>query len=567
MRPALRSALLPALLVLASPLRAQEALAGTWEGLLDEGGASIRTVLHLALDAEGRLAGTVDSPEQDAFGLEVADLLLAGDALAFRVPETQGAWEGHLEEGRLVGTWRQRGAELELVLERVEVDPLVGTWEGVGDFGPLRLRIRFHVGTREDGSLGASLVSPDQSPAHVPVASVEVGEDGTVRFDIPSLGASYEGRVDDAAARIEGRFSQSGASFPLDLASIGVPVARKRPQTPEPPFPYREEEVSYPNPAAGNRLAGTLTLPEQGAPFPAVILISGSGQQDRNEEIFGHKPFLVLADRLTRAGIAVLRVDDRGVGGSTGDVAGATSEDFAGDVAAGIDFLSARDDVRADRIGLVGHSEGGLIAPLVATRRDDVAFVVLLAGPGVSGAEILFDQAELLARAAGATDAFVEGNRAQQERIFAILRETADPALARQRLREVLDDDAAALAQLDQVASPWFRYFVLHDPAPILRELACPVLALNGELDLQVPCERNLAAIRAALEAGGNPDFEVRAYPGLNHLFQHAATGAVAEYGEIEETIAPQALDDVTNWIRARVAGEDPAQDAPPEPR
>jgi pimeloyl-ACP methyl ester carboxylesterase len=559
----LRSSFFPgvALLHLVSTVAAQESLVGHWEGDITDGARAIRTSLHLALDEEGALSGTCDSPDQGVFGLALAELSFDEPELSFRVPDTNGAWDGRLaEDGRLVGTWRQRGAELELDLERVEPDPLVGTWEGVGDFGSLKLRLVFHVGTRSDGSLGASLVSPDQSPAHVPASRVAVGEDGLLHIEIPTIGASYEGRPDDAAMRIEGHLSQAGGRFPLDLDRAGVPAPLRRPQTPEPPFPYRALEVTFENPAAGNRLAGTLTLPGEGGPFPAVVLITGSGQQNRDEELFGHRPFLVIADALTRAGIAVLRCDDRGVGGSTGDVAGATSEDFAGDVSAAIDFLRTRAEIRADRIGLLGHSEGGLIAPLVATRRDDVAFLVLLAGPGIPGDEILYLQAALLARAAGSPEPAIEANRLLQERLFSVLRTVDDPAEARAKLHEILvgarsegaSQDAALQAELAKVSSPWFRFFVRHDPAPVLRHVTCPVLALNGDLDLQVPARENLQAIAEALEAAGNTDFRVVEYPGLNHLFQHATLGSVSEYAEIEETISPEVLRDITAWILER---------------
>jgi len=533
-----------------------EELLGSWDGGILQGTRSIRTSLHLARDEAGALGGTLDSPDQGVFGLGVAEVRLAGGTLAFRVPEVQASWSGHLdpETGVLVGTWSQRGAELPLDLGRVVVDPLVGSWEGLGDFGAVELRIRFHVGTKSDGSLGASLVSPDQSAALVPVAKVTAGEDGGVRFDVPAIGAHYEGQLESAEDRIEGALHQGGGVFPLVLERIDrVPVLR-RPQTPEPPFPYRVEEVRYPNPKAGNLLAGTLTLPEGDGPFPAVLLITGSGAQDRNEEIFGHKPFLVIADHLTRAGIAVLRVDDRGIGGSTGDFRGATSADFATDVAAGVEFLKGRAEVRSDRIGLLGHSEGGLIAPLVAAERDDVAFLVLLAGPGQRGDALLLLQMDLLARAAGLDEAARAENRAVQEELFALVLAEKDPTRLRTALLELLEPSLgdAAAGQLETLLSPWYRFFLAYDPAPALKRVRCPVLALNGSKDLQVAAEENLSAIRAALEAGGNPDVTCTAYPGLNHLFQPCDTGAVTEYGQIETTIASEVLADLTAWVRER---------------
>ena len=543
----------------ALPAAAQVELVGSWEGALGDGPRSVRTVLHLALDAQGSLAGTVDSPEQNAFGLGLAEPVFDDGAFSFRVPATHGAWAGKLDpsSGRLVGIWKQRGVELEFVLEQIDVDPLVGTWEGTGDFGGIKLRIVFHVGTRANGSLGASLVSPDQSPTHIPVTSVDARPDGTIAFDIPPIGVRYAGRSNDERTRVTGHFFQGGGKFELDLEKLGGVAAPVRPQTPVPPFPYSSEELTYTNAAVGNRLAGTLTLPPGEGPFPAVILITGSGQQDRNEEILGHKPFLVIADHLTRAGIAVLRVDDRGVGGSTGDVIEATSEDFASDVGAGIAYLQTRDEVRSDAIGLVGHSEGGLIAPMVAVERGDVAFLVLLAGPGIPGAELLYLQAALLARAGGATDDAVAANRKLQEELFLLLHEQISREELRRKAQAILvrHGGEAAQVQLGQVASAWFQYFVCYDPAPTLRKVKCPVLALNGSKDLQVPATQNLEGIAAALKAGGNEGVEVKLYPGLNHLFQHCEQGTVAEYSRIEETFAPQVLADIAAWIGKQVAG------------
>lgn len=554
----MRILLVPALSVLALtalPALAQDELVGSWEGAIGDGARSVRTVLHLALDDAGELVGTVDSPEQNAFGLGLSELVFDDGAFSFRVPDTHGAWDGKLDGERLVGTWKQRGAELELALERIEVDPLVGTWAGTGDFGAVQLTIVFHIGTHADGSFGANMVSPDQSSTHVPVASVDVDADGGLQIDVSSIGARYEGLLNSERPRIEGHLIQGGSKFVLDLDKVGALSAPRRPQTPEPPFPYRAEEVTYTNTAAGNQLTGTLTLPPGEGPFAAVLLITGSGQQDRNEEIFGHKPFLVIADHLTRAGIAVLRVDDRGVGGSTGDVIEATSADFATDVGAGVAFLLTRDDIRADAIGLAGHSEGGMIAPMVAVERGDVAFLILLAGLGIPGDELLYLQAALLARAGGADEAGITANRRMQEQLFDVLHTESDRQAVRSKVREVLvrtGGEAFAAAQLEQVASAWMQYFVTFDPAPILEQVTCPVLALNGSMDLQVPAQENLEAIAAALEAGGNADVTVKEYSGLNHLFQHCEKGTVAEYATIEETFAPEVLADMTAWILER---------------
>jgi pimeloyl-ACP methyl ester carboxylesterase len=254
----------------------------------------------------------------------------------------------------------------------------------------------------------------------------------------------------------------------------------------------------------------------------------------------GHRPFLVLADYLTRKGIAVLRVDDRGMGGSTGEVMTATTEDFAGDVLAGVEFLKSRGkQIDIDKIGLIGHSEGAMIAPMVALRSPDVAFIVMMAGTGVPGDEILMAQ---VSKAAGTPAATLAKNLELERQVLEVIKREADPKVRASRLRELSPQAQAA-------ASPWFRFFVLYDPAPALRKITCPVLALNGELDLQVPSSLNLPAIAKALEDGGNHDYQIVKFPKLNHLFQTSQTGLVSEYGQIEETIAPVALETMSTWI------------------
>ncbi|MCI0697608.1 alpha/beta hydrolase, partial [candidate division KSB1 bacterium] len=332
----------------------------------------------------------------------------------------------------------------------------------------------------------------------------------------------------------------------------------KRPQTPQPPFPYVVEDLTYDNPAAQIKLAGTLTLPRATAPVPAVILVSGSGPQGRIEEGL----YAVLADHLTRAGIAVLYVDDRGVGKSTGNFATATIEDFANDVLAGIAYLKTRKEIDAKKLGVIGHSEGGLIAPMCAAKSSEVAFIVMMAGPGVTIEEILYEQAALTARVQGAKEDAIAQNRKTLEKIFAILKTEKDPAAADKKLAELAAAEVAAAPEAQKKAleaslstnfkmtnSPWFRFMLTFDPRLVLRQVKVPVLALNGELDLQVPPQQNLPEIAKALTASGNKNFKTVTLPKLNHLFQTAQTGAVSEYTKIEETIAPAALTLITEWI------------------
>jgi pimeloyl-ACP methyl ester carboxylesterase len=441
-----------------------------------------------------------------------------------------------------------------------------GDWIGALAAGGANLRLAFHVTRDAAGRLGGTMDSLDQGAVGLKIETVSV-TGVTVRFELKVPPAAFQGTLSANGSQIQGAWLQGGASLPLVL-SRGRADAPKRPQVPARPYPYKDEDVSYQNKSAGITLAGTLTLPRATTPAPAVILITGSGAEDRDETVFGHKPFLVLADRLTRNGIAVLRVDDRGVGGSSGNVDDATSEDFAGDVLAGIDYLKTRREIDPKRIGLIGHSEGGLIAPMAAVRSPEVAFIVLMAGPGLPGDELLYLQGSALAKAAGASDAAIAGNRAAQERIFTIVKTEKDPAAAGAKLARVRQDlvaavpdsqkaslDAMLQAQIKQVSTPWFRYFLSYDPRPVLSKVKCPVLAIDGELDLQVPFGPNLEAIGAALKAGGNVHVTLVHPPGLNHLFQTATTGSPAEYSRIEETIAPAALDTITEWIRKTAGG------------
>ena len=341
---------------------------------------------------------------------------------------------------------------------------------------------------------------------------------------------------------------------------LGAPEP-SRPQMPKPPFPYASEEVRFE--AGPVSLAGTLTIPEGEPPFPAVLLISGSGQQNRDQELFGHKPFWVLADYLSRAGIAVLRVDDAGTGESTPHPQPPTSLDFVADAAAAVDFLKA--DPRIRSIGLIGHSEGGAIAPILASRRSDIAFLVLLAAPGVPGAELMRRQNERIFAAAGIAGEQRDALLGLIDQLFDIL--TAEDASEEQTRRGVENiirqqlaangvpanrqDPAQVRQAADQAMNPWMRYFLKLDPRPALEATTAPVLALNGDLDVQVDAEQNLDAIAAALAAGGNEDVTVRRFAHLNHLFQHAETGLVEEYAIIDETIAPEVLTLVRDWILA----------------
>jgi fermentation-respiration switch protein FrsA (DUF1100 family) len=444
-----------------------------------------------------------------------------------------------------------------------------GAWQGTLTFQGMSLRIVFNLSAKPGGGITATMDSPDQGAKGIPVDSVLV-EGAKVRFGVASAMGVYEGTIMAGADSVTGIWKQSGMTFPLTLKYVGKTAeGSKRPQDPVKPYPYEEEDVSYLNPEAGITLAGTLTEPKTGGPFPAALLITGSGPQDRDEMIVGHRPFLVLADYLTRRGIAVLRVDDRGIGKSTGNFSRATTRDFAGDVRAGVSYLLSRKEISGDRIGLIGHSEGGIIAPMVASESKDIAFIVLMAGTGLTGEEILLMQSALIRSATGASDADVRAVDSVSRRMYTIVRSGRDSAAIVSELRDLVlstmeksdtagsaskeQRDAMVNMSIGQLTSPWFKFFLKYDPRPALSKLKCPVLAINGEKDLQVPPKENLREIEAALRRGGNRDFLVKELPGLNHLFQTATKGTPDEYAKSEETISPIALKLIGDWIEERV--------------
>jgi len=437
-----------------------------------------------------------------------------------------------------------------------------GHWEGTIQ-GTVRVIV--HV-ERSGSGLKGTLDSPDQGAMGLPIDTLLFAGD-TLRFTMSSIRGEYAGAMNQDGTKIEGRWRQGGYTLPLALARRDQIVAPRRPQEPARPYPYAEDTVRVLNHGAGLSLAGTLTTPTGKGPFPCAILITGSGPEDRDETVFGHKPFLVLADHLTRHGVAVLRMDDRGVGGSSGRFSLATSEDFASDIAAAVDFVKTRRGIDPRHIGLIGHSEGGLVGPMVAVKSKSVAFVVMLAGPGVPGDSVLVLQVERMARAEGSDAASAAADRRLQAGIISAVGAGPDSAavtanvrrLIRARIASLSEEERKNVAHPDSIAdqelrglnTPWMRFFIRYDPRPTLRQLRCPVLALNGSKDVQVAPQENLTAIEAALHDGKNPDYKVKELIGLNHLFQRAPTGALSEYVKIEETMAPAALDEVTQWIVA----------------
>jgi pimeloyl-ACP methyl ester carboxylesterase len=437
------------------------------------------------------------------------------------------------------------------------------------------LHLVLHITQLPDETYAGTLDSPDQNVAGIKCDTVTTDATAnTLTFLINKAKVSYTGKLLNDST-LSGTFVQ-GAKIPLDFHRTGTPfiaTPAERPQTPKPPFPYKSEEVIYNN--SGLQYGGTLTIPQGSGTFPAVLLITGSGQQDRDETIFNHKPFAVLADALTRDGFIVLRVDDRGKGNSTGNFAASTSADFANDVNASLDYLKTRHEVNDKKIGLLGHSEGAMIAPMIASQRKDIDFVVLMAAPGVKIIDLMAEQNAAVLRSQGTDSASSESFKSVYTQISTAILNAPDTATAKRNALQILNDwnakaDSLGLHKpvfisqgnsenyinslISTYSTPWFKYFMQFDPQEYLTKLKkVKVLALNGSKDIQVVSKQNLPAVRNALVQGKTKTFEVKELPGMNHLFQTCKTCTVNEYGRLQETIAPLALQTITEWLNKNV--------------
>lgn len=435
-----------------------------------------------------------------------------------------------------------------------QAQDITGKWNGIFTAQGMELRLVFHI-SREDSTYAAKMDSPDEKAFGI-TASATTFINSTLNIEMAKLGVRYQGKYKPNG--IEGIFYQSGQSFPLNLTrNLIEKKSLFRPQEPKKPYPYYSEEVRFPSEGGKVELAGTLTLPVGKKKFPTAILITGSGPQNRDEEFMTHKPFLVLADHLTKSGIAVLRYDDRGFAQSTGNHGRATSADFANDVRAAIAYLKTRKEIDYRLIGLVGHSEGGLIAPMVAGDTD-VAFIVLLAAPGVSGSQILLKQIELSTRSQGVDEEHVQREVRINRGILELFSQYGEDESFETRLKEYVisnnnipqgvDEKEIIKMLVSRFRRPWMRYFVKYDPASSLKRIKCPVLALNGEKDVQVAAD-NLVVIEKAIRQGGNDNVTVKKIPNMNHLFQTCKTGAMDEYATIEQTINPVVLREISGWV------------------
>lgn len=443
---------------------------------------------------------------------------------------------------------------------------ITGRWNGAINVQGTQLRLVLNI-TESDNIYSATLDSPDQGAKGIPVSSITF-ENSILEFKITAAGIQYNGVLE--GEQFVGTFKQSAKEFLLNLSREEVvKEVLKRPQEPKAPYPYYTKEVSFKNDSADIRLFGTLSLPSENGKFPVVILISGSGAQNRDQELFGHKPFLVIADYLTRKGLGVLRFDERGVGESEGEFNTATTADFASDVESAVGFLKTLKQVDKNNIGLIGHSEGGIIAPIVAQKSDDVDFIVLLAATGVPGEQLLLDQQELILRAKGVPELQLKGILEKNREVFELIAKSTDDQTLKADLtillEKTLEDNQSSNipngmtkeqfieAQINQIASPWMQYFIKFDPATVLKQVNCPVLAVNGAKDLQVPAKKNLKAIRDALREGGNNKVTTVQYPNLNHLFQECQSGLPLEYATIQQTFSPTVLSEISDWILAQV--------------
>ncbi len=435
---------------------------------------------------------------------------------------------------------------------------IVGSWAGELDASGNKLPLVFNI-QKEGNEFVTTMDSPMQNVKGLPTDKTTF-IDNELIVDAKKFGITYKGKFENGT--INGNFFQGQAALPLILLrkKEGESVL-KRPQTPQPPFNYNIEEVTFDNPTDKNTLAGTLTTPFNKTGFPIVILISGSGQQNRDSEIFGHKEFWVIADDFAKKGIGVLRIDDRGTGGSNGATMTMTTENFAGDTNAAVEFLAKKGYTK---IGLAGHSEGGIIAPMVASKNPKVKFIISMAGPGIPTDELLVLQSKAIGKASGATDEELKSSEATNREIYSIVKNYNGSDLNGEvkkiivaQMQKLPKEQQPSADEIEKIAEqeskkisiPWFSYFMKINPDVYWSKLKIPVLAINGTRDIQVISKENLLGIKNSLEKAKNKNFEVVEFPNLNHLFQEAKTGTVEEYAQLEQTIAPQVLEKMSSWI------------------
>jgi uncharacterized protein len=546
---------------------------GDWNGALNIPPDRVRIIGVHVEQVGGGLSGAIFSPDNNSGPGALADVALSNGVLTFKAPATNASFEGRWDEAKKawVGAYTTPNGKFPLTLAAGKAPPvgplpavagLDGRWEGkLEGVTPIIVRLKTDI----DGTV-AQMDRPSANSVGLPMRSFT--RDGRqVRFTVPSLGIVYEGELSPAGDRITGVFAASGQQLPFELKRVSADasptVIKPRPQTPQKPYPYREEEMRVENTAGGLTLPCTLTLPEGAGKHPAALLLSGSGPQDRDETMAGHKPFLVLADHLTRKGIAVLRCDDRDVVRPLKDPRemGSLVTDLMTDAQAAIALLRARPDIDPARVGVIGHSEGGITGPRLAAADPKIAFVVMLAGPGVRGRDMLAEQRARLVEAMGAPPQAVAFMRTSFGQVFDQMLAAPNDAEAKAIVakfiaslptgdgkpmpQEVIDQAAA------QLGSAYYLDILRYDPAPVFAKIKAPILAINGTKDVQVEARQNLGGLKTL--TAGLRDVTLVELPGLNHLFQTATTGAITEYADIDETFAPAALEAVSGWLVQRM--------------
>jgi uncharacterized protein len=544
-------------------------LEGDWSGTLQVGETELQLVLHLSKDAQGELHAKLDSLNQAVFGLDASKVTREEDTLRVEIASVGAKFEGKIQPDHrsIRGLWEQGGTGLPLKFEKrtagaarggaaTAVSKAEGIWQGAIEVTNMRMRLQMHVSHDDQGKLLASLDSLDQGIQGIPASKV-MEKNGELTFEIPTFQAEYRGRLSASRNELAGEWAQNDTIEKLDFRRSDRPLELRRPQNPAKPYPYTAEEVSFPAGGGKATLAGTLTIPPGTGPFPAAVLVGGSGPSDRDETIAGHKPFLVLSDLLTRRGIAVLRYDKRGVAQSTGNNEQATMEDQASDAQAALNYLKARREVDPKRVGVIGHSEGGILAAQIAAKADDLYWLVLLATPATSGERTLLRQSELIARAGGLPEGQIARSQQFDRQAYAAVREEKSAPALETRLKDLIEKSglsasmppAALQAQIRVMTTAWFREYLDFNPVPVLEKVKCPVLALNGDRDLQVDADETVPLLRQAYEKSGNKDFTVLEIQGVNHLFQEAQSGSPALYGAIEETMAGEVQNAISGWV------------------
>jgi pimeloyl-ACP methyl ester carboxylesterase len=550
---------------------------GEWHGTLATPQGETTLVLYVTQDESGTLKGQVENAYQAPGNMAHIDTISVEDGhLSWKIDRIGATFEGdwNAAEQEWKGEFQQ-GVKAPFTFEKglpppfPVVEGMDGVWQGVAELNGAKLRQVVAIRTGERGTM-VIYASPDQLVNGLPIRDLAI-DGANVTFSAMNGLSTFKGTLSEDRNQLTGEFTtplnDNVAAVTLTRGEFGAGPRPGRPQNPVEPFPYKVEEVGFDNlQAPGVRLAGTLTLPEGEGPFPAAIMITGSGGQDRDESLMGHRPFAVIADYLTRNGIAVLRYDDRGIGASKSPTPydDATSADLATDANAA--FALLRRDARIDplAIGFVGHSEGGMIAPIAMADNPYAAYAVLLAGPGTGLDRLMVSQQRLVLTSMGASEQQIADREPVMAAMFKAIGTAPTLEAGKAAAKRVLTP--AALTALgvpadfdkdfivNQFSSPWFRYFFRYDPVPNLARIRAPLLALNGSLDLQVPADDNLGAIRAATK--DHPDVTLVKLDGLNHLFQHATTGGIGEYATIEETFSPEALELMAKWINQRFGAD-----------